>query len=479
MEAYSDLTGLAVVVLAAAICGVIMTRIRQPAIVGYIFAGVLLGPSALGVVQDRGQIGALAELGVLLLLFLIGMELSLRGFKGVWRTAITATVLQIAASVGVALALSLLFDWPLGVAILLGFVIALSSTAVVIKMLEEMNILRTPVAQITIGVLLAQDLAFVPMLLTVGSLAGGSFDWVAGAKIVASMGVLALLIVYLSRRRKIRLPFARQVAGHPDLTPLRGLALCFGAAAITGVLGLSPAYGAFLAGLVIGSSTERAAFHRSIQPIQSILIMVFFLSIGLLIDLGYIWHNIGTVLMVLFIVTVFKSALNIGVLRLAGQPWAHAFIAGILLAQIGEFSFLLGHTAFAAGLIDEAAFRLVVAVTALSLVISPLWLVSARRLLRIAILSVTSGHEVVRLFLGRYAGRVFAAWQMVTGYGRRPQAATGGDGEPPAGADIPGADDPATPGAGEAAGATAATAAADPPPPKPPAQGGRSGGGDA
>jgi CPA2 family monovalent cation:H+ antiporter-2 len=426
MEAYSELTGLAVVVLVAAVCGVAMTRLGQPAIVGYILAGVLLGPSGVGLVQNRDQIGTLAELGVLLLLFFIGMELSLRAFKGVWRTALIATVLQIAGSVGVTLVLSTLLGWPLGFAVLLGFVVALSSTAVVIKMLEDMNILRTPVAQITVGVLIAQDLAFVPMIIAVDTLAGDAFEWTAVAKIAGSVVVLTLLIRYLSRRRRIRIPFAKAVAGHRDLTPLRGLALCFAAAAVTGLMGLSAAYGAFLAGLVIGSSTERAEFVRSIQPIQSILMMVFFMSIGLLIDLGFIWDNIGTVLLILFIVTVLKTGLNIGVLRVAGQPWAHAYITGILLAQIGEFSFLLGEAGVRAGLVGPAERNLIVAVTALSLVVSPLWQVCARRLQRIAILGVTSRPEVTRLFFGRHAPKVFAARSAVAARGRRVLAAASG-----------------------------------------------------
>jgi CPA2 family monovalent cation:H+ antiporter-2 len=460
MSAYSELISLAVVMLAAAICGVAMTRFRQPAIVGYILAGVLLGPSALALVHDRGQISTLAELGVLLLLFLVGMELSLRGFKRVWRTALIATVLQIAASVGLTLALSLLFGWSLGLSILLGFVIALSSTAVVIKMLEDMNILRTPVAQITVGVLVAQDLAVVPMMLTVDTLAGGSFDWLAVLKIGLSIVFLALLILYLSRRKKVRLPFARLVVGNPDLTTLGGLAFCFGAAAATGLVGLSPAYGAFLAGLVIGNSTERPAILRSIRPIQSILIMVFFLSIGLLIDLAFIWNNLGTVLLILSVVIVFKTALNIGVLRLAGQPWAHAFITGILIAQIGEFSFLLSQSGVAAGLIGEAEMSLIVAVTALSLVISPLWLFTARRLLRIAILSVSSGREVVRLLFGRSAGRVFGAWRIVSDAWGRASRVAGGWGRRTRLAGAAGAD------AGDAGQGEAAR---DPPAGEPPA----------
>ena len=403
MSGLDNLTHLALVALVAVTCGAVMTRLRQPAVVGYILAGILLGPSGVGLVTDRTEITNFAHLGVLLLLFMVGMELSLRGFRGVWRTAVVATLLQIAGSVGITLALAQIFDWSLGLAVLLGFIVALSSTAMVIKMLEGMNILRSPVAQVTVGVLIAQDLAIVPMMLTAGAMQGRAPDPFLILKIVFSMAFLALLISYLSRRRKIRLPFPSTIEGYSDLAALRGLALCFGAAAITGLAGLSPAYGAFLAGLVIGNSTERPVMLRSVRPIQSILLMMFFLSVGLLIDLQFIAANAALVLLILCVIVIAKTVLNVGVLRLAGQPWTHAAITGILLAQIGEFSFVLGEFGIDRGLVAPEEGNLIVAVTALSLVISPLWLLTARRLLRIGFDGVTSGRETLRLFLGRFA----------------------------------------------------------------------------
>jgi len=390
MSPHYDLTGLAVVVLAALVCGIGMARLRQPAVVGYILAGVLLGPSGLALVGDRAQVGLLAELGVLMLLFLIGMELSLRGFMGVWKVAVPSAVLQIVASVLLMVGLAQLFDWSNGMAVLLGFVVALSSTAVVVKILEQINVLRGPVGQLIIGILIAQDLAVVPMILVLQTMAEPSFDVIGLVKISGSIALLVGLTFYLSRRKRITLPFSRTVAGQFDLRPLSGLTYCFGAAALTGLAGLSPALGAFLAGLVIGNSTGRAAMIRSTRPIQSVLMVVFFLSIGLLMDLAFIWDNIGTVLLLLLVVTVLKTALNIGILHVLREPWPHAFIAGVVLAQIGEFSFVLGETGLDAGLITEENGRLIIAVTAFSLLFSPFWQLAARRLLRIILLSVTS-----------------------------------------------------------------------------------------
>ena len=132
MPSHADLTGFAVVALAALACGMLLTRLRQPPVVGYILAGVILGPSVLGLVKNRDEVELLAELGVLVLLYLVGMELSLRGFKPVWRIAILAVFCQVSGAVLVTLALSRLLGWSVELAILLGFVVALSSTAVAI-----------------------------------------------------------------------------------------------------------------------------------------------------------------------------------------------------------------------------------------------------------------------------------------------------------------------------------------------------------
>lgn len=400
---HSGLTEIALVALAAMGCGIFMERLRQPAIVGYILAGILLGPSVFALVTDRDQIDVLAELGVLLLLYVVGMELSLRAFRRIWRIAMLTTLIQIGASIGMMLIFWQLFEWPIGLAILLGFVVALSSTAVAIKLLDDIGELRTRTGSITVGVLIAQDLAVVPMMLIVGALGAmnapggeGGFDWMAVPKIVLSIALLIGLILYLSRGKKISLPFAAVVAGHEDLKPLAALVFCFAAASVSGLFGLSAAYGAFIAGIVVGSSTERHAMIEATKPIQSILMMIFFLSIGLLLDLGFIWDNIGTVLTLFAVVAIFKTILNVGALRLLGQDWQTAFMAGIMLTQIGEFSFLLSQIGVNSGLISANDSRVVIAVTVLSLALSPLYVLTARRLQSLAKESTESAAVILR-----------------------------------------------------------------------------------
>ena len=393
---------IAIVATGALLLGLLLQRFRQPAIVGYIIAGVLLGPSGWGLITDRGPVQVLAELGVLMLLFIVGMELSLRGFRRVLRLAILGAGAQIIISVAIMLLVSRVFGESLKLAILLGFVVALSSTAVAIKLLDDIGELRTDVGRTAVSVLIAQDLAVVPMLLLIDGMAGGDgVDPLAILKLLVALGLLAGMIMLLTRRERIGLPFAKAVEGNVELTAITALAYCFGAALLSAGLGMSAAYGAFLAGLWIGNSTARTSILGAALPIQSVLLMVFFLSIGLLLDLAYIWSQLAEVLTLLLIVTLFKTAMNVCILRALGEPWPRAWLSGVVIGQDGEFSFVIVSTGLAAGLIGYDDSRLLVSVIALSLMLSPLWLLVARRLDSLAWPGVVSFRQLLKALFGR------------------------------------------------------------------------------
>jgi len=404
MEHAANLTGLTFVVMTALIFGMIMAHFRQPAIVGYLIAGVVLGPTGLGIVESRGLVSVLAELGVLLLLFVVGMELSVRTLKYTWRIAVPAVAMQILGGVALMALVAWALDLPPATAILLGFVIALSSTAVAVKLLEEIGALRARVGRVTVAVLIAQDLAFLPMLLIVNTTGAEGFTFAAAMRIAVSVLLLVGLVWLLMLNQRQHLPFYRIITGHVDLGPLAGLFYCFGASAVIGLLGLSPAYGAFLAGLTIGNSAEREPMLEVVRPIQSVMLMVFFLSIGLLIDLNFIWQNLGTLLVLFLIVTLLKSAMNIGILHLLNESWPRAFLGGVVISQIGEFSFLLAASGLSVAAISPEESKLVVSVTVFSLALSPFWLITARRLQHIAARRLPTWRQVFNL---TFAGERF------------------------------------------------------------------------
>lgn len=379
-EQLNDLGSIAVVAAIAVALGLVFVRLRQPPIVGYILAGLVLGPTGLGLVEQSHSITLLAELGVLLLLFLIGMELSIRAFVLVLAPALLVAGGQLAVGLIISFFFGWLLGWDLAQILILAFIVALSSTAVAIKVLDDIGELRTETGRITVGVLIAQDIAIVPMLIIANAL-GGDESFGAGTlvPIFLSVAFLGALIWYLNKPGKIRLPFSDQLTGKPDMMALAALALCFCAGAASTLFGLSPVYGAFIAGLIVANSTLRAEAIELTYPVQSILVFVFFLSIGLLIDLDYIMNNWLTVLTFTAVVIAAKTALNIALIHWTGFKWEVAFPAGLAMAQIGEFSFILAAVGFRNGAIDFDTYRLALAIIALSLMVSPIWMVAARR----------------------------------------------------------------------------------------------------
>jgi CPA2 family monovalent cation:H+ antiporter-2 len=246
--------------------------------------------------------------------------------------------------------------------------------------LDSIGELRSDIGRITIGVMIAQDIAVVPILVFVESMGGASVDpGLIAVKIVLAIVLLVALIIWLSRRGKIAVGYDDHIAGRIDLLTLWVLALCFSAAALSGALGLSPAYGAFCAGLLMSSSTIRAEAIRVTEPIQSVLLVVFFLSVGLLIDIDYVWANIGIVAAFTIVVLAVKSLLNVALLRLVGEPLERALPAGLIMAQIGELSFILVALGLKNGVLDPGGQRLGIAVIAASLLISPLWANAVQR----------------------------------------------------------------------------------------------------
>lgn len=386
-----QLTSLALVTMVALLCGLLLIRLRQPAIVGYIVAGVLLGPTGLGFVENTENVQLLAELGVIMLLFLIGMELNLRSFKAVYKTALGAAALQVAVAFGAFWALGYYLGWTIERTTVIAFAVALSSTAVSIKILEETDDLKTPVGRTTVSTLIAQDLVVIPMLLIVSAfgathgVASGNPGMMIFFKLALAIGLLVAITWFLSRRERIDLPLSSWIISRHEIIPLAAMAFCFTWATLSGVVGLSTAYGAFIAGLVIGNSNLRTALHKAAEPLQAILLMVFFLSIGLLIDIQFIVDNWKTVLMILGVVTFLKTIANVAILHWLGEPWERSFHAGVVMSQVGEFSFIIVAMGLAVGVLEDFDYRLMVSVIALSLLTSPLWLAIARRLHDVAL----------------------------------------------------------------------------------------------
>jgi CPA2 family monovalent cation:H+ antiporter-2 len=393
----SDLTETALVVSLAVMLGFLFTRIRLPAIVAYIIAGAILGPTGLRFISNTEEIQNLAEMGVLLLLFLIGMELSIKAFINVLKPAAFVAFGQFTAAMLTTALFGFFLDWPFSQVLVLAFIVAMSSTAVAIKVLDEMGELRTHTGRITVGVMIAQDIAVVPMLILTQSLGGeDTATWLVAAKVLFAIGLLGVLLFWLGRPGKLRLPFTDLVENRPDMMALAMLAFCFTAAALSGLAGLSAAYGAFIAGLVIASSTIRSNAIAVTQPIQSVLLFIFFLSIGLLLDLEFVAQNWQMVGLYVAGVILVKTILNVGLIRWTGFSWDVAVPAGLSMAQVGEFSFILAAVALRYRALELDSYRLALSVIAMSLLVSPIWIALANRFHETARTGVTDFREALR-----------------------------------------------------------------------------------
>ena len=391
--AAAGLTTVATVALVVLIAGLTFGRIKQPPLVAYILAGLILGPVT-GFIAPSATIRTLAEFGVLMLLFIIGVKLDLQGFRAVWRIATAVTLAEIFAATAIAWIFGHFLDWSTGLVLFFGFALALSSTAVVSQIIPTLPESCLRAGNITLAILIAQDLALAPMIQILSTFAaaesGSGALTLSVLRTVFAVALLALAVWWLSQgepRNRLR-RFFIQLRHNEQLAPTAGLFLCFGAAAISGWLGLSAAYGAFLAGLLCGNSAGRELILRQMEPVQAILVMVFFFSIGLLLSPVFILDNLVPVLAALAFVMVVKTLINFLVLRRLGEDHECALTSSALLSNIGEFSFLLASVGISLGLAHGEQASLVISVAVLSLLVSPLYLLVAQNSHSLALLEV-------------------------------------------------------------------------------------------
>jgi monovalent cation:H+ antiporter-2, CPA2 family len=369
----------------------LMQRLGTSALVAYLVAGALAGPGALGWVQPA-QLQPLAEVGAALLLFAIGLEFDLAAIARRWRPVTLAATVQIALTVlaGAGVAVLAGFTGAQGVA--LGACLAMTSTILLMRVLDERGLTRRPDSQLALGLSLMQDIAVGPLLVLLAFLMPvhhrPDFAWIVGGMLLCA-GATVLL-----RRVLAALVFRRiRAAGLPELEVALSVTVALGAALLTDACGLGAAAGAFCAGLAFGGDASRQAVESSMRPLQGLFAIVFFMAIGALFDPRFAWDNAGAVTVLLIAGLAIKIPLAGFALRLAGLPVRAALGFSLALAPIGEFAFVLAAGAFADST-DPAIqhlYRLVATVTAISLASAPLLLLAAKPLLPKGGLAVADG----------------------------------------------------------------------------------------
>lgn len=423
----NDSLQLLLILLAVAVLVVVLFRqLHLPAMLGYLIVGALIGPHALGWIPDAPETRHLAEFGVVFLMFSIGLEFSLARLRAMQRLVFGLGTAQVVATMLLVMLTSMFFDlgWAAGLA--LGGILAMSSTAIVSKMLVERAELNTPHGQKIMGVLLFQDLAVVPLIILIPALATHDGNLTVTLAYAALKATLVLAALLIFGQRLLRPWFhlvARQKSS--ELFMLNVLLFTLGLAWITELSGLSMALGAFVAGMLISETEYRYQVEEDIKPFRDVLLGLFFVTIGMMLDMQALLEGWGWILLLLLILVPFKALVVALLVRAFAGDWGPALRTGLGLAQAGEFGFVLLTLTSSANLLPQSVTQNVLAAMLLSMLIAPFliqhaeaivrrispdeWMNSAMQMHQIAVQTMSTRQHVIICGYGR-SGQALAAF---------------------------------------------------------------------
>jgi CPA2 family monovalent cation:H+ antiporter-2 len=378
MEFWTILSGILVLLGTAFAAGVLFERLGQSAVLGYLLAGLVLGPHTLGLaVAEAHTLSQLAELGVTLLLFTIGLEFSLSRLWRLGRVGLLGGLVQVSVTVALACVVALFFGLRAQAAVGIGAIIAFSSTACVLRVLSDRGMIDSVHGRNAVGMLLLQDLAVVPLVLVISMLGHGALE-VSDllVSMVRSVGFFVAMTAGFWAFANYILPRVLRTSAllaNRELLILLAALLSLGSAWIAHSLGISPALGAFVAGMVLAESPYALQARADIGPLRTLFATLFFVSIGMLGDPGWIAENALAVVVAGTLVIGGKIILVAIIVRAFRHPWPEAIATAVCLAQIGEFSFIVAQQVFLhTGTVqDRWLFDLVVSVSIISLLLTP------------------------------------------------------------------------------------------------------------
>ena len=380
-DLFPFITAICVAVLAIVLLCLLLKRLHQPYIVAYILVGVLLGESGIGLVERSAALEYFGEIGIILLLFFVGMEIDLPKFKEQWRVALFGTLLQVGGSVGVMLLIGHFLNWGTVLSIVLGFVVALSSSAVIIRILEERKMVASPLGRNVLSILLTQDVLIAPIVIATALLGGQSQS--TGEMILMMLGATLFvgIVSFIYSKRRVRLPFSKNIESDHELQVFVALLFCFGGALLSSFFHLSAALGAFVGGMVMHAGKATHWIHDTLLSFRVLFVSVFFVSVGLQIDFKFVLENWLPLSLGLGTVYLTNHFVNAVILRFFSGTWREALLGGALLAQIGELSFLVSATAYSLGIFEGYGYHFTISLICITLVVSPLWILLTERLL--------------------------------------------------------------------------------------------------
>ncbi len=359
----------------------VLQRLKLPSILGFLITGVLIGPYGLALVKGVHEVEVISELGVILLLFVIGMELSIRQLIAIKRTVFLGGAVQVGLTVAATAYISRSLGMTWNEAVFMGFLFSLSSTAIVLKVLQGRDEMAAPHGKNALGLLIFQDIIVVPMMLLTPILAGQSDNVTKSLLLLLLKTVVVVGITVVSARYLVpRLMHAIAKTKSKELFLISTITICFAVAFLTSEVGLSLGLGAFMAGLIISESEYSHQATSSILPFRELFTSFFFVSVGMLMDMQFFLSNFGIIIAIVLAVFLIKSliaALAIAVLR---YPARTILLTGLSLFQVGEFAFILSKTGIEYGLLDEQTNQYFLAVSIVSMFLTPFVMMFSERI---------------------------------------------------------------------------------------------------
>ena len=361
------LQNMAVILITAVIVLLIFNKLKLPTMIGLFITGIVLGHA----INDTSMISTLSELGVVFLLFIIGLEFSIEKFSAIKRYALIGGILQVSLTTALVTLLGLALGLTLNSAIFLGFLVAFSSTAIVMKIMQQKHLNHSVQGRVTLGILIFQDIAVIVVILITPLLGGQSIELhTFPALLIKIIGIVILIFI----GAKWFIPLALKDAAktkNRDLFMLLTLFICMGTTFATSLIGIGPELGAFLAGLLISNTEYSHQTLGYIQPFQDVFMSLFFISIGLMVNLHLFLYNIGIILALTAIILVIKFTATLLTGKALNLPNKISISIAILLSQIGEFSFVLAREGMSYGLMTKEFFSIFLGVSILTMSLSP------------------------------------------------------------------------------------------------------------
>ena len=366
------LTDITIILGASVLVIFVFQKLKLPTILGYLMTGILAGPYALGLIDASHEVEVMAEIGVILLLFIIGMEFSLKSLAAIKKSVFVGGAAQVGLTTVATALVAWWFGFAMNAALFLGFVFSLSSTAIVLKLLQERSEVNSPHGKIALAILIFQDIIVVPMMLLTPILSGQAGN--VGAVVVELLLKVGVVIAVVLVGARYLVPILlHEVAKtkNRELFILFVVVICFAIAWGTAEMGLSLALGAFLAGLVISESDYSYQATGFIIPFREIFTSFFFVSIGMLLDVSFLIDHFLIIVGLLLLVSVAKAGIAGVVALLLNYPVRTAILTGLTLFQVGEFAFILSEVGIEYQLLSEATYQYFLSVSILSMAITP------------------------------------------------------------------------------------------------------------